>query len=315
MSTTLQRPPADVSAKPAGSDRSRAENKLGLKLVAPAVVMMLLVTAWPMGQALYLSLFRYRLTAPDDREFIGIDNYVTVLTDSLFWQDTWNTVLIMVVTVAVELVIGFAFAMVMHRIIFARGLMRTSILIPYGIITVVSAFAWQFAFSLNNGFVNAWFSWLPWIAEDTNWFGDHWHAMFAIMVSEIWKTTPFMALLLLAGLSQVSEDMLEAAQVDGATWWQRLWKVILPNMRAAIMVAVLFRALDAYRIFDNIYIMTRGAQDTESISFLTYRQVIEQMQLGLGSALSVLLFLSVLLLAWLIVKLFRVDLASARGEG
>jgi multiple sugar transport system permease protein len=288
---------------------------LGLKLVAPAVVLMLLVTAWPMIQALYLSLFRYRLTAPDDREFIGIDNYVTVLTDSLFWRDTWNTVLIMVVTVAVELVIGFAFAMVMHRVIFARGVMRTSILIPYGIITVVSAFAWQFAFSLNNGFVNTWFSWLPWIAEDTNWFGDHWHAMFAIMVSEIWKTTPFMALLLLAGLSQVSEDMLEAAKVDGATWWQRLWKVILPNMRAAIMVAVLFRALDAYRIFDNIFVMTRGAQDTESISFLTYRQVIEQMQLGLGSALSVILFLSVLLLAWLIVKLFKVDLAAARGEG
>ena len=315
MSTTLQRPPADVSTKAVASDRSKAENRLGLKLVAPAVVMMLLVTAWPMGQALYLSLFRYRLTAPDDREFIGIDNYITVLTDSLFWQDTWNTVLIMVVTVGVELVIGFAFAMVMHRIIFARGAIRTSILIPYGIITVVSAFAWQFAFSLNNGFVNAWFHWLPWIAEDTNWFGDHWHAMFAIMVSEIWKTTPFMALLLLAGLSQVSEDMLEAAQVDGATWWQRLWKVILPNMRAAIMVAVLFRALDAYRIFDNIYIMTRGAQDTESISFLTYRQVIEQMQLGLGSALSVVLFISVLLLAWLIVKLFKVDLASARGEG
>ena len=303
------------STKATVSDRTSAENRLGLKLVAPAVFLMLLVTAWPMIQALYLSLFRYRLTAPDDREFIGIDNYVTVLTDSLFWRDTWNTVLIMVVTVAVELVIGFAFAMVMHRIVFARGLMRTSILIPYGIITVVSAFAWQFAFSLNNGFVNAWFSWLPWIAEDTNWFGDHWHAMFAIMVSEIWKTTPFMALLLLAGLAQVSEDMVEAAKVDGATWWQRLWKVILPNMRAAIMVAVLFRALDAYRIFDNIFIMTRGAQDTESISFLTYRQVIEQMQLGLGSALSVILFLSVLLLAWLIVKLFKVDLAQARGEG
>jgi multiple sugar transport system permease protein len=315
VSTTLQRPPADVSSKPAMSDRSAAENKLGLKLVAPAVAMMLLVTAWPMIQAIYLSLFRYRLTAPSDREFIGIDNYVTVLTDSLFWRDTWNTLLIMVVTVAVELVIGFAFAMVMHRIIFARGLMRTSILIPYGIITVVSAFAWQFAFSLNNGFVNAWFHWLPWIETDTNWFGDHWHAMFAIMVSEIWKTTPFMALLLLAGLAQVSEDMIEASKVDGATWWQRLWKVIIPNMRAAIMVAVLFRALDAYRIFDNIFIMTRGAQDTESISFLTYRQVIEQMQLGLGSALSVILFLSVLLLAWLIVKLFRVDLASARGEG
>ena len=191
--------------------------------------------------------------------------------------------------------------------------MRTAILIPYGIITVVSAFAWQFAFSLNNGFVNGWFHWLPWISRTTNWFGGHWPAMFAIMVSEIWKTTPFMSLLLLAGLSQVSEDMLEAAKVDGATWWQRLCKVILPNMRAAIMVAVLFRALDAFRIFDNIFVMTKGAQDTESSSFLTYRQVIEQFQLGLGSALSVLLFLSVLLLAFLIVKLFRVDLAAGEG--
>jgi multiple sugar transport system permease protein len=134
------------------------------------------------------------------------------------------------------------------------------------------------------------------------------------MVSEIWKTTPFMALLLLAGLSQVSGDMVEAAQVDGASWWQRLFKVILPNMKAAIMVAVLFRALDAFRIFDNIYVMTRGAQDTESVSFLTYRQVIEQFELGLGSALSVLLFLSVLLIAFVLVKLFRVDLAAARRE-
>jgi multiple sugar transport system permease protein len=299
------------SAKPVVSDRLRAENRLGQKLVAPAVILMLIVTAWPMIQALYLSLFRYRLTAPDDREFVGFGNYATVLSDRLFWQDTFNTVVIMVVTVAIELVIGFAFAMVMHRIIFARGVVRTSILIPYGIVTVVSAYAWQFAFSLNNGFVNGW---LPFVPDDYNWFGSHWPAMFAIMVSEIWKTTPFMSLLLLAGLSQISEDMLEAAKVDGATWWQRLWKVILPNMRAAIMVAVLFRALDAFRIFDNIFVMTKGAQDTESSSFLTYRQVIEQVQLGLGSALSVLLFLAVLLIAFLIVKLFKVDLAQARGE-
>ena len=306
---------APAQVPPHESDRSRAENRLGLRLVAPAVFLMVLVTAYPMIQALYLSLFRYRLTTPGDKKFIGLSNYLTVLGDSLFWHDMWNTVIIMVITVAVELVIGFAFAMVMHRIIFARGIIRTSILIPYGIITVVSAFAWQFAFSLNNGFIDSWLKWLPGIDAQTNWFGSHWPAMIAIMVSEIWKTTPFMALLLLAGLSQVSEDMLEAAQVDGATWWQRLYKVILPNMRAAIMVAVLFRALDAFRIFDNIFIMTKGAQGTESASFLTYRQVIEQFQLGLGSALSVLLFLSVLLLAFLIVKLFRVDLASARGEG
>ncbi|VXC01676.1 carbohydrate ABC transporter permease [Nocardioides sp. AX2bis] len=294
---------------PEVSDRLKAENNLGRKLVAPAIVLMLLVTAFPMARALYLSLFSYTLTAPDDREFVGLGNYLTALTDSLFWTTTLNTVMIMVVTVFVELVIGFAFAMVMHRVVFARGVIRTSILIPYGIITVVSGFAWQFAFSNTNGFVN---SWLPFVADDFNWFAQYETSIIAIMVSEIWKTTPFMSLLLLAGLAQVSEDMLEAAKVDGATWFQRLFKVILPNMRAAIMVAVLFRALDAYRIFDNIFVMTAGANGTESISFLTYRQVIEQFQLGIGSALSVLLFLSVLIVAFVIVKVFRVDLSNAR---
>lgn len=297
--------------KAAVSDRARAETRLGQKLVAPAIVLMLVVTAFPMLRAIYLSTFDYALTAPDDREFVGLGNYLTALSDPLFWQTTGVTVLYMVVTVAVELVIGFIFAMVMHRVIFARGVIRTSILVPYGIITVVSGFAWQFAFSFQNGFINGW---LPFVGDEFNWFGDTTPAVIAIMVSEIWKTTPFMSLLLLAGLAQVSEDMIEAAKVDGATWWQRLTKVILPNMRAAIMVAVLFRALDAYRIFDNIFVMTAGAQKTESISFLTYRQTIEQFQLGLGSALSVLLFLSVLLVAFLIVKLFRVDLAQARQE-
>jgi multiple sugar transport system permease protein len=304
--------PAKSSAAPIKSDRTRAENRLGQKLIAPAIILMLIVTAFPMLRAIYLSVFDYALTAPDDRDFVGLSNYVTALTDPLFWQTTGVTVLYMVVTVAIELVIGFVFALVMHRVIFGRGVVRTSILIPYGIITVVSGFAWQFAFSATNGFVNGW---LPFIGDDYNWFGKTTSAVIAIMVSEIWKTTPFMSLLLLAGLAQISDDMLEAATVDGATWWQRLWRVIIPNMRAAIMVAVLFRALDAYRIFDNIFVMTNGAQKTESISFLTYRQTIEQFQLGMGSALSVLLFLSVLIIAFILVKLFRVDLAAARRDG
>ena len=303
--------PAPKGTKAVVSDRSRAETRLGQKLVAPAIILMLVVTAFPMIRAIWLSVYNYSLTAPDDKAFVGLGNYLTALTDSLFWQTTGITVFYMVFTVAIELVIGFAFAMVMHRLIFARGVVRTSILIPYGIITVVSGFSWQFAFSFQNGFVNGW---LPFIADDFNWFGDTTSAVIAICVSEIWKTTPFMSLLLLAGLAQVSEDMIEAAKVDGATWWQRLFKVILPNMKAAIMVAVLFRALDAYRIFDNIFVMTNGAERTESISFLTYRQTIEQFQLGMGSALSVLLFLSVLLVAYLIIKVFRVDLAQARQE-
>ena len=311
MSTYVQTAAPDEAPKAVDSDRTRAENSLARKLVAPAVVLMLVVTAFPMLRALYLSMFSYSLTAPDDKEFVGFQNYWTALSDPLFWRDTGNTVMVMIVTVTIELIIGFAFAMVMHKLIFARGTIRTSILIPYGVITVVSGFAWQFAFSNTNGFVN---SWLPVIGDDFNWFAERNSSLIAIMASEIWKTTPFMSLLLLAGLAQVSEDMLEAAKVDGATWLQRLYKVILPNMRAAIMVAVLFRALDAYRIFDNIFVMTAGANNTESISFLTYRQVIEQFQLGIGSALSVLLFLSVLVVAYAIVKLFKVDLSAARQE-
>ncbi len=300
-----------VVGLPAGpiTERDRNERRLGLKLAAPAVIVMLAVTAYPMLNALWLSLFSYRLTDADAREFVGLRNYGVVLTDSLWWQDVFTTVLITIITVAVELVIGFGFAMVMHRALFARRIVRTSILIPYGIITVVSAFAWRFAFSLDTGFVNNWFG-----LGDFAWFSHRWSALFAICLSEIWKTTPFMSLLLLAGLAQVPEDLQEAAKVDGATWWQRLTRVTLPNMKAAILVAVLFRTLDAYRVFDNVFIMTNGAQQTETVSFLAYRQMISRTALGLGSAVSVLLFLSVVLIAAVFIRGFKVDLSSVRGQ-
>jgi multiple sugar transport system permease protein len=273
------------------------------------VVVMLAVTAYPLGRAVYLSLFSYRLTDPSGREFVGLRNYSTVLTDSLWWTDVTTTVFVTVVTVAVELLIGFGFAMVMHRIIFGRRIVRTSILIPYGIVTVVSAFAWQYAFALDSGFVNTWFH-----LGDKAWFSDRWSALFVICLSEIWKTTPFMSLLLLAGLAQVPEDLQEAAKMDGASWWQRLLKVTLPNMKAAIMVAVLFRTLDAFRIFDNVFIMTGGAQKTETVSFLAYRQTISRTALGLGGAVSVLLFVSVVLIAAVFIKGFKVDLGSVRTD-
>jgi multiple sugar transport system permease protein len=291
------------------TDRTRSERRLGWKLTAPAVAVMLLVTAYPMLNALWLSLFSYRLTDADAREFVGLRNYGVVLTDGLWWQDVFTTTIITVITVAVELVIGFAFAMVMHRVIFGRRTVRTSILIPYGIITVVSAFAWQFAFALDSGFINNWFG-----LGDFSWFGQRWSSLVAICLSEIWKTTPFMSLLLLAGLAQVPEDLQEAAKVDGASWTQRLTKVTLPNMKAAILVAVLFRTLDAYRIFDNVFVMTAGAQKTETVSFLAYRQMITRTALGIGSAVSVLLFLTVVAIAAAFIKGFKVNLTSVRGQ-
>lgn len=302
-------------ARSGKSDRVRAEGRLGWWLAGPAFVVMLAVTLYPILQAMYDSLFSYRLTAPDERAFIGLQNYAVVLTDPIFWRDLWVTVLITVITVVIELVLGFALAMVMHRAIRGlRGPLRTAILVPYGIITVVSAFAWFYAFDITSGYINHWFDWVPGISEDLNWFASQGTSLFVIIASEVWKTTPFISLLLLAGLAQVPGDMEEAAKVDGASPWQVLWRVIIPNMKAAIMVAVLFRALDAFRIFDNVFIMTNGANNTEVLSLLAYRTSIGRLEIGLGSAVSVLLFLCVILICFAAIKLFKVDLTSARGE-
>jgi multiple sugar transport system permease protein len=284
-------------------------------LAGPAFVVMLAVTAYPILQAVYESLFSYRLTDPGNRSFNGLRNYWVILTDSLWWESIGVTVFITVVTVAVELVLGFALALVMAKALSSiRPVVRAAILIPYAVITVVSAFAWQFAFDINTGFVNSWFAWLPGVGTDTDWFGDKWTSLLVICLAEIWKTTPFISLLLLAGLAQVPDVLQEAAQVDGATWWQRLWRVTIPNMKAAIMVALLFRSLDAFRVFDSIFIMTAGANGTESVSFLAYRQTIARLEIGLGSAVSVLLFIVVVMIAFGFIKGFKVDLSQARGE-
>lgn len=293
------------------SERTRSERRLGWMLAGPAFIIMVAVTIYPILQAFYDSLFSFRLTAPDERAFVGLANYGVVFTDVVFWRGLGVTVLITVVTVAVELVLGFALALVMNNALKRlRGILRTAILIPYGTITVVSAFAWFYMFDINSGYVNSWFAWLPLIGPDFDWFGSTWPALSVIMASEIWKTTPFISLLLLSGLAQVPSELTEAAKVDGAGWWERMSRVIIPNMRAAIMVAVLFRALDAFRIFDNIFIMTNGAYGTEALSLLAYRTSIGRLEIGLGSAVSVVLFLLVILIAVIAIRGFKVDLAS-----
>lgn len=297
------------------SQRAKSEARLGWLLAGPAFFVMLFVVLYPILQALYDSLFKYRLTAPGDREFVGLGNYGVILTDPVFWKGLGVTLLITVVTVVVELILGFLLALAMHHAIKqTRGLIRTIILVPYGIITVVSAFAWFYMFSIDSGYINAWFEWLPGVDADLNWFAQGSTALFVIMLSEIWKTTPFISLLLLAGLAQVPGDLTEAASVDGASWWQRMKLVILPNMKASIMVAVLFRAMDAFRIFDSIYIMTNGAYGTEVLSLLAYRTSIGRLEIGMGSAVSVILFLCVALMAVIAVKGFKVDLADRGGS-
>ncbi|MDQ3742515.1 MAG: sugar ABC transporter permease, partial [Actinomycetota bacterium] len=247
------------------TERARAERKLAWTLCAPAVIMMLLVTAYPIGYAIWLSLQKKDLRFPDESGFAGVDNYVTVLTSGLWWEVVGNTVLITVISVILELILGMIVALVMHRAIFGRGAVRTAVLIPYGIVTVVAAFAWFYAFSPDWGFVNNTFL----SPDDKAWFGEKGSSLTVIILAEVWKTTPFMALLLLAGLSLVPDELHEAAKVDGASAVQRFFRITLPLMRPAILVALLFRTLDAFRIFDNIYIIQPGgALDTESVSIL-----------------------------------------------
>jgi multiple sugar transport system permease protein len=298
------------TAAPPGkiTERTRSERRLGWMLCAPAVFAMLLVTAYPIGYAFVLSLQDLDLRFPEEGGFVGLDNYSAVLSSGLWWQDLFNTLFIMGISVAVELVLGMAIALVMFRAIFGRGLVRTSVLIPYGIVTVVAAFSWQFAFAPDTGFVNS----LPLIDDDKAWFGERFSSFAVIIMAEIWKTTPFMALILLAGLTTIDAGLYEAARVDGASAVQRFFRITLPLMKPAILVALLFRTLDGFRVFDTIFIMTRGAQDTESVSILGFNQLISRLNLGLGSAVSVLIFVCVLIIAFIFVRGFGVRMAEGR---
>ena len=282
------------------------ERRLGLILCAPAIIFMALVAGWPIVYSILLSFQRYDLRFPDEQEWIGFGNYVTVLTNQFWWESMWTTIIITVISVAIELVLGMVLAMIMHRTIIARGLIRTTVLIPYGIVTVVAAYGWFYAWTPGIGWLA---NFLP---EGSAPLTQHWPAMAIIIGAEVWKTTPFMALLLLAGLAVVPEELNRAAAMDGAGRWKRFVRITLPLMRPAIAVALLFRTLDAFRIYDNIYVLTSGAHETGSVSIITYTNLISGLNLGIGSTMSVLIFIAVAIIAFLFVKLLNV---GTPGEG
>ncbi|OQM78304.1 Trehalose transport system permease protein SugA [Rhodococcus sp. 66b] len=297
------------SAKSKMSDGKAAERRLGLWLVAPAAILMIAVTAYPVVYAVWLSLQRYDLRFPDQRKFVWFDNYVSVLTDGYWWQAFAVTTSITVVSVVIEFVLGLTIALVMHRTIVGKGLVRTVVLIPYGIVTVAAAYSWYYAWTPGTGYLA---NLLP---DGSAPLTDQIPSLAIIVLAEVWKTTPFMALLLLAGLALVPDDLLKAAQVDGAGGWTRLVRIILPLMKPAILVALLFRTLDAFRIFDNIYVLTKGANDTGSVSILGYDNLFKAFNLGIGSAISVLIFVCVAVIAFIFIKLFGASAPGSDTEG
>ena len=289
------------------TERTRSERRLAAMLVGPAAIVMIAVTAYPILDAFILSLQRSDLRFPNATKFIGLANYGHVLSASVWWQDVLQTSIITVISVSIQLVLGMLLALAMHRAVFARGAVRAIALVPYGIVAVVAAYSWQYAWSLNSG-------WIPKLLGLTSDPLSHQFGSYvAIIITEIWKNTPFMALLLLAGLALVPDELQEAAKIDGATTLQRFWRITIPLMKPAILVALLFRTLDAFRIFDTIYIFNQGANGTESLSILNYNTLLNRLNLGLGSAVSVVLFLLVAIIAFVFIKVFGAG-AGPAGE-
>jgi multiple sugar transport system permease protein len=279
------------------SEGAKAERRLGFMLIAPAVIVMVAVTAYPIIYAIWLSLEKYNLELPQEKKFIGLANYGAVLSSQYWWTALVVTVIITVFSVAITLVLGMLLAQLLHRTIFFRGGVRTAALIPYGIVTVAAAYGWQYAWTPGTGYLSAAFNNSAPLTSQVQ-------AIAVIILAEIWKTTPFMALLLLAGLSLVPEDLQKAAKVDGATTWQRFTQITLPLMKPAILVALLFRTLDSFRIFDNIYILTAGANNTGSVSILGYDNLFNALNLGIGSAISILIFICVAIIAVIFIRGF-----------
>jgi multiple sugar transport system permease protein len=298
QTTTVGAPAeAPTRRKPQLSEGARAERRLGWLLCAPAVIVMIAVTAYPVGYAIWLSLQRYNLELPNAVKFVGFSNYEAVLSSPYWWQALWVTVLITVISVGVTLVLGMLLALVMHRTLFGRGTVRTASLIPYGIVTVAAAYGWLYAWTPGQGYLSALFN-------SSAPLTSQYKAIAVIILAEIWKTTPFMGLLLLAGLSLVPEDLQKAAKVDGATAWQRFFRITVPLMKPAILVALLFRTLDSFRIFDNIFILTSGNNGTESVSILGWDNLFKALNLGIGSAISILIFICVVIIAFVFIKGF-----------
>jgi multiple sugar transport system permease protein len=297
-----------LTAPTIGTDDRRSQRRLAYRLIAPAVILMLAVTAYPIGYAIWLSLQRYNLASPADNKFVGLANYQTILTDKYWWTAFFVTLAITVISVAIEFVLGLALALVMHRTIFAKGVVRTAILIPYGIVTVAASYSWYYAWTPGTGYLA---NLLP---DGSAPLTQQIPSLMVIILAEVWKTTPFMALLLLAGLALVPDDLLKAAQVDGAGAWTRLTRVIIPLIKPAILVALLFRTLDAFRIFDNIYVLTGGSNDTASVSILGYDNLFKAFNIGLGSAISVLVFAAVAIIAVIFIKLFGAAAPGTDGE-
>jgi ABC-type sugar transport system permease subunit len=282
--------------------------------VSPALVLMVLVAAFPIGYAAWLSLNQYSVRVPGLSRFVGLHNYATALASPEWWQAFRQTFVFAIVSVSLEVVIGVGMALLLNLAFRGRALLRSALLMPYAVLTVVSAITWQAMFDPHLGLVTKVLSTLGLPGGDTIWLAEQGYAMAVVIVADVWKTVPFVALLVLAGLQVIPGDLYEAAALDGATKRQTFLRVTLPLLRPAILLAAILRLLDALRVFDLPFVLTRGANGTSSMSLLAYRELREARLVGEGSALSILTFLTVMVVALLYLRFAGGNLRGAMKE-
>jgi len=292
---------ASIGAGASQRRRSKGipERRLAVLMVAPSMILIAIVAVWPIIYAIWLSLHEYSVRVAGLSRWagpFGLRNYSNALSDPAWWAALEHTLIFTVVSVALELLIGLAMAMAMHEAFRGQGLLRTVVLVPWAVLTVVTAIMWQTMFVSPYGFVNTV------LGTSTVWLGSEPQALIIIIIADVWKTAPFMALLILAGLQVIPGEIYEAAKVDGATTWQRFTRITLPLLTPAILVALIFRTLDALRIFDLPYVLTGGQNGTSTLSTIAQEAFATNRIYGLGAAMAVLTFIVVMVVSFSYIK-------------
>lgn len=285
------------------STLAKTESRDAWIMMAPAIILLLVIAVYPVLRTFWPSLHEMVLTNPGSGyPFIGLDNYIDIFKDERALNSILFTLKFTVTTVFFELIIGFAAALVMNKAFKGRGLVRAAILIPWAIPTSVSAMMWKFIYNDQYGLFNDILYKLGIIDSYQAWLSTAEGSFMALVITDVWKTAPYMALLILAGLQIIPEELYEAAKIDGANIFQRFRYVTIPNVKGTVLVALLFRTLDAFRVYDLVSVMTGGANQTESISLYAYNNLMSFLDFGYGSALAVLVFVIVFIISLIYMK-------------